>query len=475
MSTGIRLVRAPTMLSPLHPEVRRLDRLTVGWALLADFIPLYPLYALPFADAGLSDARISTLLLLWTAVGILAEVPAGALADRFSRRGALAVGSLFQAAAYALWTAAPGYPAFATGFVLWGLGGVFRSGALEALLYDGLASVGGEDYYPRLSSRVTAVSLLCQLPTAAAATLLFTTGGYPLAVGPASPAAWPGPPSPPASPSPGPRRHQRIAAPATRTPTPTAMAMATVTPERTTRPTGTPTPTARPTVTPARTTRATPTPMPMPMPTSTSTTAKPATSPSCATACARRPNPAVRVAVVAVAVLGGLDGIDEYFPLFARDWGIDASLVPMAMVGIPLAGAAGAALGGPASRLRPRSLTLMMALAVGLFCGAALLHRPVGMAGVSVAYGLYQLVLVVTNARLQARIVGPSRATVTSVASLGTELSAAVFVGAWAIDRPWLVAGVAVAVTAALPRLLRDDRGTEPMPGGMPIENRGPR
>ena len=380
-----------------------------------------------FADAGLSDARISTLLLLWTVVGIVAEVPAGALADRFSRRAALAVGSLFQAAAFALWTAAPGYTAFAVGFVVWGLGGACTSGALEALLYDGLASLGAEDHYPRISGRVTAVGLLCQLPTAVAATLLFATGGYAL-VGWASVACC-----------------LAGAAVATRLPDHRPSPAITADPDS-----------------------------------SEAETEGDADEPGYLTILRQgvreaARNPTVRLAVVAVAVLGGLDGIDEYFPLFARDWGIDASLVPLAMVGIPLAGAVGAALGGPASRLRPRTLTLMMALAVALFCGAALLHRPVGMAGVSVAYGLYQLVLVVTNARLQARIEGPSRATVTSVASLGTELSAAVLVGAWAIDRPWLVAGVAVAVTAALPRLLQDDRGTGPLPEGVAVNESGPR
>ena len=355
-----------------------------------------------FADAGLSDARISTLLLLWTVVGIVGEVPAGALADRFSRRAALAVGALFQAAAYGLWTAAPGYAAFAAGFVLWGVGGAFSSGALEALLYDGLAAVGAEAHFPRIYSRVSAVGLLCQLPTAAAATLLFATGGFAL-VGWVSVACC-------------------LA----------GAAVATRLPEH------------RP----------------------------PPPAPCDADADADGPgylgilrqgvsqaarNPAVRVAVVAVAVLGGLDGIEEYFPLLARDWGVAASVVPLAIVGIPLAGAAGAALGGPASRLRPRTLALVMALSVGLFCGAALLHRPVAVAGISVAYGLYQLILVVTNARLQALIEGPSRATVTSVASLGTELSAAVLVAAWAVNRPWLVAVVAMAVTAALPRLLRGE------------------
>ena len=387
------------------------------------------------------------------------------------------MGSLLQAGAYALWTAAPGYTAFAIGFVVWGLGGAFTSGALEALLYDGLASVGAEDYYPRISSRVTAVGLLCQLPTAVAATLLFATGGYAL-VGWASVALC-------------------LA----------GAAVATRLPEH--RPPPTTSADRRPGDTDAdadsdgdgdshagtdnQADRDADADSEADSHAGTDNQGDADTDADAdadvdiddgetgyltilrngVREAAR--NPAVRVAVVAVAVLGGLDGIDEYFPLFARDWGIDASLVPMAMVGIPLAGAAGAALGGPASRLRPRSLTLMMALAVGLFCGAALLHRPVGMAGVSVAYGLYQLVLVVTNARLQARIVGPSRATVTSVASLGTELSAAVLVGAWAIDRPWLVAGVAVAVTAALPRLLRDDIGTEPIPGGVAVDESGPR
>ena len=37
---------------------------------------------------------------------VLAEVPAGALADRWSRRGVLVCGAVLQAAAFALWAAA---------------------------------------------------------------------------------------------------------------------------------------------------------------------------------------------------------------------------------------------------------------------------------------------------------------------------------------------------------------------------------
>jgi MFS family permease len=119
-------------------------------------VPLYPLYALLFADTGLSDAEISVLFALWSAVGIVAEVPSGALADRFSRRTVLAAGAVLQAAGYALWIALPGFWSFAAGFALWGLGSALASGAQAALLHDGLAAVGATDQYVRIQGWVGA-------------------------------------------------------------------------------------------------------------------------------------------------------------------------------------------------------------------------------------------------------------------------------------------------------------------------------
>ena len=301
-----------------------------------------------FADSGLSDAQISSLLLIWTAVGILAEVPSGALADRFSRRGALAAAGVFQAAGYGLWTAVPGYPAFAAGFVLWGIGGAFGSGALEALLYDGLASVGGEAHYPRLYARVTAVSLLSQLPTAATATLLFTTGGYPL-VGWASVACC-----------------LAAAAVATRLPEsrPAADADDAEAEARRAEP-------GLPGRAPGRRRRGRPQP--------------------------GRPGRPGRGG----GRSAGLDAVDEYFPLLAHEWGVTTPAIPVAMVAISLAGAAGAALGWPGRPPGSRTLAASWPSSVGVFCAAALVHRPLAVAGMALAYGLYRLVLVVTDARLQ--------------------------------------------------------------------------
>lgn len=307
-----------------------------------------------------------------------AEVPAGALADRYSRRAALVVSGVLQAAGYVVWTTAPTYPGFAAGFVLWGLGGALGSGALEALVYDALDDRGAAVHYPRVAGRITAARLCSQLPTAGAATVLFSTGGYEL-VGWASVAC--------------------------------CLAAATVA-----------------TRLPESRRRAS---------TRRGTDAEDGLSyiailrSGLAEAIQR---PAVRSAVVAATLVGGMGGLEEYVALVARDWGIATPVIPVAMVVVPLVGAAGAALGGRASSLRPSALAALLGGALLVLGAAGAAHRPVGMAGLALAYGLHQLVLVVTDVRLQDRIEGPARATVTSVASLGTEITAAAFVVVWALS-----------------------------------------
>jgi hypothetical protein len=66
----------------------------------------------------------------------------------------------------------------------------------------------------------------------------------------------------------------------------------------------------------------------------------------------------------------------------------------------------------------------------------------------AVFYALYLAVLVSAEAQLQARITGPYRATLTSVAGLGIELAALLVFAAWALGG---VAAMAVLVVAVVP------------------------
>jgi hypothetical protein len=355
-----------------------------------------------FADTGLSGTQISVLFMIWSVTGFVAEVPTGALADRFSRRAALVAAGVLQAAGYVLWVLAPGFPGFAAGFMIWSVGGALASGAFEALLYDGMVAAGAEAAYPAVYGRTEALELLAQLPAAGAATVLFSLGQYELVawasvatclISAALAARLPEPPRPPGE----------DGAPAGYLATlRTGVAEA-------------------------------------------------------------AGSPAVRAALIAVAVLSGVDALEEYFPLLAADWGVPEGAVPVATLGIPLAGAAGAALGGVAGRLRPAVLGIVLGAAAVLFAGTGLLRLPAGLIGVAVFYGLYRMAVVVTDARLQQQITGPARATVTSAAALATEVMSLLVFGLWAVGGIMPVAALILLTAVGLPRLLRlPDRRTAP-------------
>ncbi|HEX7743851.1 MAG TPA: MFS transporter, partial [Micromonosporaceae bacterium] len=164
---------------------KRLAAKLYAYALLDDFVLLYPVYALLFADTGLSTAQISSLFVIWSVTGFLLEVPSGVWADAVSRRMLLGVGPLLTALGYGLWIAAPSYWAFAAGFVLWGAKGALQSGAFEALTYEELDRLGRADRYARTVGRATSAGLVGVMLAMSAAGPAFAAGGY-VAVGAAS-------------------------------------------------------------------------------------------------------------------------------------------------------------------------------------------------------------------------------------------------------------------------------------------------
>jgi MFS family permease len=345
-----------------------------AYAFLDDFVLLYPVYALLFTDHGMSAWQLSSLFVIWSATGIVLEVPAGVLADAWSRRALLVIGPLLTAAGYALWVFAPSYLVFALGFVLWGAKGALASGSLEALVYEALERDGAAETYAKVSGRAHTVSVVGVMLATVAATPVLERGGYQLA-GVFSVAAcvltaavavtFPG--------------HQAAAEDAD------AGYLATL--------------------------RA-----------------------GIAEASANRSVRPWLLLVPAITAIWG--ALEEYDALLIRSAGVITAHVPLWNVLIT----AGVSLGGlftaAANRLSGRGFGLLIAAAALAMAGGALSGRPGGLVLVAVAYSAFQVATVVADTRLQESISGPGRATVTSVAALGTDGLTILVYGMYALLAP---------------------------------------
>ncbi|WP_435209438.1 MFS transporter [Streptomyces sp. bgisy034] len=351
--------------------VRRLTTTLYGYSFLDDFVLFYPVYALLFADTGMSLWQISSLFALWSITGVLLEVPSGAWADAVSRRRLLWIGPLLTAAGFALWVAVPSYWAFAAGFVLWGAGGALGSGALEALVYDELDRLGAADRYAGVMGRSRAARLLGTVSSIGLAGPVLAHGGH-AAVGAAS----------------------FVACVLT-------AAVATRFPEHRVR-------SERGEDGWARTLR---------------------------TGLAEvRGDRTVRGALLLVPAVAAVWGaLDEYTPLLVRDIGVAEATVPYLIMLIWGGVTLGSLLTGPAERLGATGLAVLLAgSALALAAGAAA-RSLAGIALVSLAFAGFQLAEVLADVRLQHRIDETRRATLTSVASLGTELATVVIFGVYAL------------------------------------------
>jgi MFS family permease len=150
----------------------------------------------------------------------------------------------------------------------------------------------------------------------------------------------------------------------------------------------------------------------------------------------------IRRAVLAVALVYAIDAFEEYFTLLAQDWSVPTLWVPIATIGVPLLGAAGASLAG---RLPFRGWILFASGLVLIV--AAVLAAPAAIVLLGLFYGLYRFVLVHVETELQHRIESEARATVTSVAAIGSEFVAFAVYGLWVLGSAFAV-GVLVLVVA---------------------------
>ena len=137
--------------------MRRFLAAIYAFKIFDSFILIFPLYAVMFVDAGMSPVEISIVLMVWSVVTFVMQVPAGVLADRWPRRYVLAAAQATLAACFIVWWLDPHFWGFLIGLALWGLKSALTGGTFEALLYDELKAAGRAMEYPRFYGRCRAI------------------------------------------------------------------------------------------------------------------------------------------------------------------------------------------------------------------------------------------------------------------------------------------------------------------------------
>lgn len=106
---------------------------------------------------GFSLTQITVLEALFWGTAILAEVPTGAIADRFGRKTSLALGAASTTFAVLTFGLATNYELILISYGAWAIGIAFLSGADHAMLFESLKELGREDEFQRLAGRLGAI------------------------------------------------------------------------------------------------------------------------------------------------------------------------------------------------------------------------------------------------------------------------------------------------------------------------------
>jgi MFS family permease len=156
-------------------------RLSFVYAFLMDFSMTAPIWVLYLRDErGFSMTQITFLEVPLFLLIVFAEVPTGAVADRYGRRISLVLASAILAVSMYVYGVADDYALILVSNLAWALAFTFRSGADTALLYDSLSALGRASEFQRIIGRLSALrsaaalgGLLLGAPIAAATSYSF--------------------------------------------------------------------------------------------------------------------------------------------------------------------------------------------------------------------------------------------------------------------------------------------------------------
>lgn len=118
----------------------------------------WPIFTLFMLARGLSYTQIGLLGSLSAGATILGEIPTGYVGDRFGRRLSLIISGVLLAGSLFGFIIATSFAAFAVLWGVWGFGMAFRSGSIDAWLYDVLEHHLDESVFTRVRGRGSSVN-----------------------------------------------------------------------------------------------------------------------------------------------------------------------------------------------------------------------------------------------------------------------------------------------------------------------------
>ncbi len=121
------------------------------------FLLWVPIWVVFLQGRGVTLTQIGVLEGFAWLLTAFAEVPTGAVADRWGRKTSIALGGLLYGLAMFLILTEALSPSFLLGYALWNSSMAFVSGADVALLYDTLKADGREDQAAKQSGRYAAI------------------------------------------------------------------------------------------------------------------------------------------------------------------------------------------------------------------------------------------------------------------------------------------------------------------------------
>ena len=136
-----------------------------------------PVIVLYFQARGISLMGFMILLTVNNLSTVIFEVPTGVVADKFSRKWSICLGSVLMAIAVVMMLTTINYGWLTLAFVCWGIGGSLVSGADSALLFDSLQAEKLEDQFQAIIGNAISLGLAMTVLGAIAGGLLIKWGG----------------------------------------------------------------------------------------------------------------------------------------------------------------------------------------------------------------------------------------------------------------------------------------------------------